>query len=209
MWKEGYSSEGISMQRDCGAGRSGRIRSHQGMDSARKHKALRANRLRRAIYLSVVPGVVLGLIVFWLLWAHGPTNAAGATTPKFISGSIYDPWDQPASGAEVTVEIWGGSWPDTTILRTSQSTVADTSGYFEVEINANYWGPHNTIRVRATDWPYEGAHSVEANGDIGQTVDVNLNPAIPEFNIPMAMLLVCAFVAPILCGRAMVTQRRS
>ena len=141
-----------------------------------------------------VPGVIVGLLVLWLFSGHGPTNAGGATTAKFIDGIVYDLDDQRAIGAEVTVEIWGGDWPDQDFLRTSQSTVTDVSGRYEVEINANYWRPHNTIWVYASDGQYQGQTKVEADAEAGQTVDVHLVLTVPEFDTSAAIVLVSAVI---------------
>ena len=144
-----------------------------------------------------------------LFSGHGPTNATGAVTPKLIDGIVYYPGGQPAAGAEVTVEIWGGSWPDRTVLRASQSTVTNIDGHYEVVIGANYWSPHNTIWVHATLGSYQGEHKVEADAEASEVVDVNMVPVIPEFNVPVAVVMACASVVSILCRRAIVKQKHA
>ncbi len=129
-------------------------------------------------------------------------NTSGATTAKTIDGDVYGPSGEPVAGAEVRVEIWGGSWPDQDSLRTTQSTTTDFLGHYEVTIDANFWNPHNTIWVYATDGPYQGDIKVEADAQSGQVVDVTMTLAIPEFSNPIAIVLICAATALVFYGRA-------
>jgi len=150
----------------------------------------------------VMAGLLLSLVLIWLLPGEGPPNAGGAVSEKVVDGFVYDVGGQPVGGAEVRVEIWGGSWPEQDYFRTSQSTVTDYLGYYEVIIDSNYWDPHNTIRVIATDGPLQGEEMIEADGDSGQTVDVTLAPAIPNLSSPMAIVSAAFLVALILRRRA-------
>lgn len=138
--------------------------------------------------LATVVGVALVLLAPSLFSA----NAEGATTDKTVSGTAYDLASNPLVGAHVTVEIWGGYWPDETVLRTSQSTVTDAWGNYEMTFLGNSWDPHNTIKVIATYDFLQGAHNVEANGDQYQTVDVIISTTIPEFSGPLGLLAMMA-----------------
>jgi len=119
-------------------------------------------------------------------------NAEGAATDKTVSGTVYDQSSNPLAGADVTVAIWGGSWPFETILRTSQSTVTDAWGNYEVTFSSNYWDPHNTIKVTVTYSSTQKTRGVEANGDQYQTVDMTINLAIPESDGPLSLLAMIA-----------------
>jgi hypothetical protein len=139
-----------------------------------------------------LPTIVVGIVLALLASSLSSSNAEGATTDKTVSGTAYDQTNNPLAGAQVTVEIWAGSWPDETVLRTSQSTVTDTWGDYEVTFAGNSWDPHNTIKVFATYDSLQGAHNVEANGDQYQTVDVTISTAIPEFSGPLGLLAMMA-----------------
>jgi len=146
--------------------------------------------------------VVLSLLVICLLPGKGTTNAGGALADKIIYGYVFDFGGQPVSGAEVLVEIWGGYWPYPESFRISQETVADSSGYYEVLIDANYWDPHNTIWVFAASGPYEEDVKAEADAEPDQRVDVALAQVIPEFSSPMAIVSVCVLLALVFCRGA-------
>ena len=143
--------------------------------------------------LSVVAGIAMALLVssFLSIGARAETTDA-AITDKIVIGTVYDQVGQPISGAQVTVAIWGGSWPSQDFFRTSESAVTDSSGYYEVTINSNYWDPHNTIKVKATYSSTQGTRDVEANGDTYQTVDVRINQSIPELNDTFGLLAMMA-----------------
>jgi len=142
----------------------------------------------RGYLLTVVVGIALALLVPSLFSA----NAEGSITDKTVSGTAYDLTSTPLAGARVTVAIWGGDWPNQDFFRTSESTMTDAWGYYEVTISSNYWDPHNTIRVKVTYDSLQGTRDVEANGDEYQTVNVFVNVAIPEFSGPLSMLAMMA-----------------
>ncbi len=142
-------------------------------DSRRK----RGNRPMR--YLPIATIAATALLSLWLFSGSPPAEAA--VSDKLVYGNVYDLGGQPVIGADVLVEIWGGSWPDRTVLRTSMSTVTGVTGQYEVTIDANYWDPHNTIWVFANDSTYEGETRVEADNTQSQVVDVSLVQVIPEF----------------------------
>jgi len=126
-------------------------------------------------------------LVIWAFPGSDHTDAEAATTAKLVDGHVYNLGGQPAAGAEVRVEIWGGYWPDLGSLRTSQMTDTDSSGHYQVIINANYWDPHNTIWVYANDSISQGETKVEADAQADQMVNVTLDLAIPEFGIPVVI----------------------
>ena len=135
-----------------------------------------------------------------------PASSMAATTDKTVQGTISDQNGDPVSGASVRVEIWGGSWPDQDFFRTSATTVSNAYGDYQVTINSNYWDPHNTIKVIATFDGYGGSHSVEANDQQYQTVDVTVRLIVPEFgDSPGMLVIVIAFIA---LSIALSTQRR-
>ncbi len=139
--------------------------------------------------IAFVLGIELILLASSFLFA----NALGrAITDKTVSGIVQDQTGVPLSGASVTVEIWGGYWPDQDFFRTSESTYTDSSGYYEVTINSNYWDPHNTIKVIATYGGYERSRMVEANGDAYQTVNITIVLSIPELGGTLGMLAMLA-----------------
>jgi len=152
---------------------------------------------------------VLGIATAVLMPSFFAPNAEGATTNKTVQGVVYDQFSDGLLGADVTVEIWGGYWPEQTVLRTSQSTVTDSSGYYEVTINSNFWDPHNTISVTVVYGSDQTTRSVEADGAQYQTVDVSINLTIPELGaagmVIVTMATVCVFVA---LRRALVSTRR-
>jgi len=115
-----------------------------------------------------------------------------ATTNKTVLGVVYDQTSQPIAGADVTVEIWGGYWPDQDFFRTSESTVTDPSGYYEVTINSNYWDPHNTIKVTVTYGSDQKTHKVEADAEQYQTVNMFMDLVIPEFSGSLGLLAMMA-----------------
>ena len=131
-------------------------------------------------------------------------NAEGAETDKTVLGNVYDLASQPLAGSDVTVEIWGGYWPDQDFFRVSESTVTDALGYYDVTFSSNFWDPHNTIKVIVTYGLSQETRIVEADEDPYQTVDVTMNPAIPEFSGslgPLAMVAGCAVSISALLGR--------
>ena len=155
---------------------------------------------RRSCLHAIAVGIAIALPSFLLI----STNVQGALTDKTISGHVYDQNSQPINGASVSIEIWGGYWPDRDTLRISDSTVTNTWGYYEVTINSNYWDPHNTIIVHVTYGITEETRIVEADGDQYQTVDVSMGIVIPELSgliglpttivgcmITIVILLVC------------------
>ncbi len=154
--------------------------------------------------LATVSAVIAAISLSWLL-AGGPPNAEGAISSKVVYGTVYDSGGLPVAGADVRVEIWGGAWPDADFLRITKSTVTDYSGYYQVTINANYWDPHNSIWVFATDGVYQGQKRVEADAEGAQMVDVNLAEVVPEFNAPLVVVLVSA-VGTLLVGRRMAAR---
>lgn len=111
-----------------------------------------------------------------------------ATVNKTVEGEVRDRIGNPLIGAQVTVEIWGGYWPDKTILRTSTSTVTNAGGYYEVTISSNYWDPHNTINVTVDYDGLQKSKAVEADGDEYQTVDITFSITVPESNGPLGLL---------------------
>jgi hypothetical protein len=142
----------------------------------------------------MVAGISLALLAPSLFSA----NTEGATIDKTVSGIAYDRTLNPLHHAHVTVEIWGGYWPDATVLRASHSAWTDASGYYEVTFSSNYWDPHNTIKVKATYDSLQGTRAVEANGDQYQTVNVVVNMTIPEISGPLGLLaMMAACVVPI------------
>ena len=149
----------------------------------------------KARLMSTVVGVSLALLIplFFSL------NAEGATTSKTVLGTVYDQAGQPLSDARVTVQIWGGSWPDQDFLRTSRLTVTDSWGSYEVTISSNYWDPHNTIRVIATYDSTQGIRSVEADEETHQTLDVDINLTIPEVGGALGLLaMMVGCIVPIM-----------
>ncbi len=108
-------------------------------------------------------------------------DIAAATTNKTVYGTVYDQVGTAISGADVVVEIWGGYWPDQDFIRTSESTVTSPMGYYEVNINSNYWDPHNTIKVIAAYETAQDTTMVEADGEEFQEVNVHMDFTIPEF----------------------------
>lgn len=141
--------------------------------------------------VAVVGSALALLVVSSFFFNNGPTNVEGALTDKIVTGVVRDhQTDQPLAGAEVTVEIWGGSWPEQDFLRTTESTVTDLGGHYEVTIDANFWDPHNTIKVFANYGLAQGIHSVEADGESSQTVDVYTDAVIPEFSDSVGLLAV-------------------
>lgn len=133
-------------------------------------------------------------------------NAEAATTNKTVQGVVYDQTSSPLAGADVTVEIWGGYFPGQTVLRSSVSTVTDSSGYYEVTIGSNYWDPHNTINLIVTYDLTQKTRKVEANGDQYQTVDIIISLAIPEFRGHLSLLTIMAgCIVPII---ALAARRR-
>lgn len=133
--------------------------------------------LRGRLIGVISSAVVLAVLAVVFLSA----NSAGATTNKTVTGTIGNLNGDPVAGASVRVEIWGGSWPERTVLRNITTTYSDSFGNYQVTINSNYWDPHNTIKVTAISGGYFGIRTVEANDQQDQTVDVTLNAAIPEF----------------------------
>ena len=147
---------------------------------------------------------IVGIAVAMLAPSFISANAEGAVVDKTVQGGVYDQADYPLMGAHVTVEIWGGDWPEQDFFRTSESTTTDSLGYYEVTFNSNYWDPHNTIKVVATYGIYQETRSVEANGDEYQTVDVYLDLTIPEFSGRlglMAMMATCVVTIVVLQAR--------
>lgn len=133
--------------------------------------------------------------------AHMTVQAA---TDKAVCGVVYDQAGIPIPGADVNVEIWGGSWPDQAFFRTSISTGTNASGYYEVVFSSNYWSPHNTIRVIVNYGSSQKSYDVEANEEGSQTVDMVMNLMIPEFGWPYSVLAIiagCLIPASILLAR--------
>lgn len=159
-------------------------------------KRMRENALpRRRVKLFTAAGISLALMILFSMTA----DVEGSLTNKTIQGHIQDTIGTPLSGADVTIEIWGGFWPDQDFLRTTSSTVSDAYGNYEVTINSNYWDPHNTIKVIVTYGPDEGTRSVEANDQEYQTVDVTISVAIPEFsNLPGLLVAICGCAVSVL-----------
>jgi hypothetical protein len=152
-----------------------------------------------ARYGGYVQAVVVGIALALLVPLFGSTNAEGAFTNKTVLGTVYDQTGNPVIGADVTVEIWGGYWPEQDFFRISSSTVTDASGYYEVTFSSNYWDPHNTIKVIANYGSYQKTHIVEANGDQYQTVDVFMNLTIPESSGPLGLLaMMVGCIVPIM-----------
>lgn len=152
--------------------------------------------------LTVIVGIALTyLVVPSIFFENGPTNAEGAYTAKFVYGTVYDQTGQPLDGASVAVEIWGGYWPDQDYFRISASAATDASGYYEVSIDANYWDPHNTIVVIATQGMTQGTQKAEADAEPTQYVDVHTGTVIPEFSGSLGLLAVAGFVIPALVLR--------
>ena len=146
--------------------------------------------------LSIVVGITLALLAPSLFSMNGGGAAAHMTveavTDKNVQGIVYDQAANPIPGANVTVEIWGGDWPDQAFFRTSKSTVTDTLGFYEVTFSSNYWSPHNTIRIIVTYGSYQKAFEVEANEDESQTVNMFMNLTISEFSGPSGLLAIVA-----------------
>ena len=92
----------------------------------------------------------------------------------------------------MTVEIWGGYWPDQSFFRISNSTVTNAQGYYEVTFNSNYWDPHNTIKVIVTYDSDQKIKKVEADEGLDQEVNVFMNLTIPEFGSPLGLLAMMA-----------------
>ena len=139
---------------------------------------------RRECSLAVVAGITLAL----LAPLFSSTIAEAAFTNKTVLGTVYDHTGNPIIGADVTVEIWGGYWPEKDFLRISGSTVTVALGYYELTFSSNYWDPHNTIFVIATYGSNQKIRQIEANGDEYQTVDVFMNLTIPESDGPLVLL---------------------
>lgn len=135
---------------------------------------------------------IVGITVAMLAPSLISENAEGAVVDKTVQGTVYNQAGYPLTGAHVTVEIWGGSWPEQDFFRTSESTTTDYSGYYEVTFSSNYWDPHNTIKVVATYGTYQETRSVEANGDEYQTVDVYIDLTIPEFGGRLGLMAMIA-----------------
>jgi hypothetical protein len=143
--------------------------------------------------------MVLGIAIALLAPSFLSTNAQGAITNKTVSGVVQDQNGHPLAGADVTVEIWGGYWPEMDFLRIYASTVTDAWGYYEVTFSSSYWDPHNAIKVIATYGSAQKTHIAEANEEQYQTVDVVIILSIPEFSNPMGLLAMMAGCAvPIL-----------
>lgn len=119
-------------------------------------------------------------------------HAIAATTNKTVYGAVYDQIGNGLNGADVTVEIWGGYWPDQDFLRTSESTVTDSTGYYQVTISSNYWDPHNTIKIIATFDGNQKTRMIEANESEYQEVNVHMDFTIPEFGSPLILLVILA-----------------
>lgn len=143
---------------------------------------------RREYLLAVVAGIALAL----LAPSFFSTNAEGAITNKTVLGTVSDQTGNPLAGADVTVEIWGGDWPNQDFFRTSESTVTDAGGYYEVTFNGNYWDPHNTIKVIVIYGSVQEDRMVEADGDPYQTVDIFIDLTIPESSGSLGLLAMMA-----------------
>lgn len=131
---------------------------------------------------------VLALVAPSLLSDH----AIAATTNKTVYGTVYDQIGNGLNDADVTVEIWSGYWPDRDFLRTSESTVTDSTGYYQVTISSNYWDPHNTIKIIATVDGIQKTRMIEANESEYQEVNVHIDLTIPEFSSPLILLVILA-----------------
>jgi hypothetical protein len=147
-----------------------------------------------AVPLAAIALAAALVLAAWVLGVAPDSPSRRATeraiTNKTVLGIVYDQTSQPITGADVTVEIWGGYWPDQDFFRTSESTVTDPSGYYEVTFSSNYWDPHNTIKVIVTYGSDEKTHMVEADEEQYQTVDVFMGLVIPEFSGPLGLLAV-------------------
>ena len=144
---------------------------------------------RSAVHMLLIPAIGLGVSIALLFPLPTPTVAMGALIDKTISGYVYDLASQPINGASVVVEIWGGSWPDMTIVRFSDTKSTDLWGYYEVIVDANFWDPHNTIIVTVTYESSEKTRIVEADADQYQSVDVSMPITIPELGAPANLTL--------------------
>jgi hypothetical protein len=149
---------------------------------------------RKETLLAMVMVIMLALMAPSFL----STNAKGAVVNKTILGTVYDHDGHPLTGADVTVEIWGGYWPSQDFFRISDSTVTNAWGYYEVTFSSNYWDPHNTIKVIVTYGTDQKTYKVEANADQYQEVNMFLDLTIPEFHGPLGLLaMMIGCVAPI------------
>ena len=150
-------------------------------------KRKRERVLRLALVL-----LVLGVAAALPMPSLFAPNAEGATTNKIVYGIVYDRADQSIPGADVVVEIWGGDWPVQEFFRTSDSTVSDASGHYEVTISSNYWDPHNTIKVIVTYDSIQESDKFEADAEEYQEHDMFMNLEIPEFNSSHGFLAIMA-----------------
>ncbi len=119
-------------------------------------------------------------------------NAQGASVNKIVLGTVSDHEGNPLSGAQVTVEIWGGYWPVQDFFRISSSATTNALGYYETTFSSNFWDPHNTIKVIVTFGSDQKTTKVEANADEYQEVNISLNLTIPEFRGPLGLLAMMA-----------------
>lgn len=156
----------------------------------------RVRKRRTMVPLAAMAFAASLVLALWVLntTPNDPSRhvTSEATTNKTVLGVVYDQTSQPIAGADVTVEIWGGYWPDQDFFRTSESTVTDPSGYYEVTINSNYWDPHNTIKVTVTYGSDQKTHKVEADAEQYQTVNMFMDLVIPEFSGSLGLLAMMA-----------------
>lgn len=148
----------------------------------------RALARRVTITWAAVFTAVLTLVAPFFLSDH----AIAATTNKTVYGVVYDQIGNGLNGADVTVEIWGAYWPDRDFLRTSNFTVTDSAGYYQVTISSNYWDPHNTIKIIAAFDGNQKIRMIEANDSEDQEVNVHMDFTIPELGSPLLLLVILA-----------------
>jgi hypothetical protein len=157
--------------------------------------------VRRGKYLLAMVAVLTLAVLAASFFSAGVQRAY---TNKTVFGIVHDQAGNPLPGANVTVEIWGGFWPDQAFFRISNSTVTNGQGYYEVTFSSNYWDPHNTIKVIATYDSDQKIKKVEADEALDQEVNVFMNVTIPEFSTPlglMTMTAVCMVSIVILLAR--------
>jgi hypothetical protein len=153
-----------------------------------------------------LPAMATAMTLVLLATSFFSTNVAGSITNKNVQGVILNQTGSPFPGADVTVEIWGGYWPDQDYFRTSVSTVTDAWGYYEVTINSNYWDPHNTIKLVVTFGSSQDTHKVEANDEQYQTVDMYTSIVIPEFTGSVSLLVL--LTGSLVSGAIFLARRR-
>lgn len=146
----------------------------------------------------------IAVTLFFIASPFLSEDIAAATTNKIVYGTVYDQVGNAISGADVTVEIWGGWWPDQDFFRISKSTVTNPAGSYQVTISSNFWDPHNTIKVIVVYETAQETTKVEADGEEFQEVNVYMNFTIPEFigfAGVLAVLAGCVIPVAILLSR--------